>query len=197
MWYCWIALINEKVWWNTDEYTVSFLYSDRLYFLRHHIKIYIYWMGRKCCHLFFSVLPRDHQIIGFFMDEYSVSFNEVKRPWSERHIPCLAYYFKPWRSLHKSGFKWISSSESLPCKSSARHNFHWYTVMMPQYPPLLKTCLEIQRNVFLEGTNQTSTGDINTFPNAISFFVRAGQLTFVSVDCPWYCIYLCMTQSCV
>ena len=22
-------------------------------------------MGRKCCHLFFSVLPRDHQIIGF------------------------------------------------------------------------------------------------------------------------------------
>ena len=36
-WYRWIALLDGKVWWNTDEYTMAFLHSYWLYFLWHGI----------------------------------------------------------------------------------------------------------------------------------------------------------------
>ena len=37
MWHSWIALIDGKVWWNTDKYTMTFLHFDWLYFLWHGI----------------------------------------------------------------------------------------------------------------------------------------------------------------
>ena len=44
MWYSWIALIDGKVRWNTDEYATSFLQFDWLYFLwrgiKHSIKLW-------------------------------------------------------------------------------------------------------------------------------------------------------------
>ena len=67
--------------------------------------------------------------------------------WIEVHTS-LQMNFKPWKCLRRSGFKWILSSENLPCKISGRLNFHRYTVMTPQCPLLLKTCLAIQRNAF-------------------------------------------------
>ena len=67
--------------------------------------------------------------------------------WIEVHTS-LQMNFKPWKCLRRSGFKWMLSSENLPCKSSGRLNFHRYTVMTPHCPLLLKTCLAIQRNAF-------------------------------------------------
>ena len=43
VWYSWTALIDGKVRWNTDDYTMAFLHSDWLYFLWHGI-ISNYWM---------------------------------------------------------------------------------------------------------------------------------------------------------
>ena len=39
MWYYWIALTEAKVQWNSGEYIMAFLQSDRLYFLRYAIEI--------------------------------------------------------------------------------------------------------------------------------------------------------------
>ena len=88
-----------------------------------------------------------------------------KLSWIKVHT-CLQINFKPWKSLHKSGFKWISHSENQPCKSSARLNFRWYTVMMPQYP---STQHLGEKQGYFHG------GHLN-IPKATSFFGGGSQL---------------------
>ena len=51
VWYSWIALIDGKVRWKTDEYTTAFLHSDWLYFLWHGIK----------CNISNPTLQKSHQ----------------------------------------------------------------------------------------------------------------------------------------